>query len=104
MRRHTMNSICGRIPDNIPASIVGYECGMVEHCHFPGIRPKESGVVEGILYLDLSEEEVKRLDSYEGEGSLYIRTKVEINDYENCYVYVLHPRKQHLISSVPFII
>lgn len=58
---------------------------------FPGIKEKDGTQVIGELYR-IPDELIERLDSYEGEGSLYKRETVTINvnngDYEGVMVYV----------------
>lgn len=58
---------------------------------YPGIIPCEGALVLGELYL-VSDEMLAVMDEYEGEGDLYLRTKVKVWAEQEClaaevYVY-----------------
>ena len=59
---------------------------------YPGILPVEGALVHGEVYL-VSEEVLKTMDSYEGEGFLYQRRSVPVNGIDGCpeaqaYIYL----------------
>lgn len=61
----------------MPAMLSGYS--MYNLGSFPGIRPEPEGTVAGEVYF-VSDETMRWLDRYEGEGSLYIRTWVRVRN------------------------
>lgn len=50
---------------------------------FPFILKSEGDIVEGELYIDVSKELWNQLDGIEGEGYLYHRIPIEVNDENN---------------------
>ena len=55
--------------------ITGY--GLYAVSSFPGIVPEDGEKVQGEVY-KVDQDTLKRLDGLEGEGSLYLRKKVEV--------------------------
>lgn len=82
--------------------------GFVRHCidneDYPAIVPgRISSVVEGILYLDISAEDMVRLDQF--EGSIYLRQHVQVSTENNIFAadaYVLRHEYRHLLSNEPW--
>lgn len=72
------------------AELPGY--AMYDLGWYPGILPGEDSIVHGEVYL-VSEEMLKSMDHYEGEGFLYMRKAVPVTGIEECpeaqvYVYL----------------
>lgn len=79
--------------------------GLYNVSSFPGIIKQESSAVKGEVY-SICERTLKRLDTLESEGSLYIRRLVQValesNDERvNAYVYIWN-RTVDQQSYVPF--
>jgi gamma-glutamylcyclotransferase (GGCT)/AIG2-like uncharacterized protein YtfP len=69
---------------------------------YPGIIPVTDAVTEGIIYFDVDELSLERLDAFEGD--LYQRTpilaKMESGEIFNAEAYVIKPKfRNHLSSS-----
>lgn len=72
------------------AMLPGY--AMYDLGWYPGILPGKDSTVHGEVYL-VSEEMLKSMDRYEGEGFLYMRKSVPVTGIEGCpeaqvYVYL----------------
>lgn len=84
------------------AILRGYARFMVKGESYPGIIPVTDAVTEGIIYFDVDESSLERLDAFEGD--LYQRTPIlaEMKGGEICNAeaYVIRPNfKNHLSSS-----
>lgn len=78
------------------------DCAMYDLGSYPGIKNDKGEYVIGEVYL-IDDETLKRLDSYEGEGSLYERKavvayngKARMNCYAYFYCHDIDPRKRML--------
>jgi gamma-glutamylcyclotransferase (GGCT)/AIG2-like uncharacterized protein YtfP len=85
----------------IGAFIKGYARYSVKGESYPGIIPATNAVTDGIVYLDVDELSLKRLDEFEGD--LYQRTPIpaetgkgEIYDAET---YVIKPEYRRCLTS-----
>ena len=58
------------------AILNGYARKKVKRKNYPGLVERDGSKVEGMLYYDISEEDFRKLDAYEGEE--YARTKVSV--------------------------
>lgn len=82
-----LQAVVGRRLYGIPAVLSGFERKRVKGELYPALVASQPGdVVEGILYLDLAEEEFRYLDRFEGEE--YDRQTVRIGK-AHAQVYVL---------------
>jgi len=87
-----------------PATLAGYRRTLVRGEDYPGIAEDERGEVAGILYHDVPEEAVRRLDAFEGE--MYDRREVVVT-FEGgvarpVMTYVFRPEFRHLLTDVPW--
>ena len=67
MCREIMHAVAGILPEGVPAVLPGHRRRVVAGEKYPGIVPDAAETVEGILYLNLPEEALVRLDAFEGE-------------------------------------
>jgi gamma-glutamylcyclotransferase (GGCT)/AIG2-like uncharacterized protein YtfP len=58
------------------AVLKGYARKKVKGKNYPGLIEQDGSVVEGKIYYDVSEEDFRKLDEYEGEE--YVRKKVSV--------------------------
>ena len=76
-----------------PATLFAYRRSPVMGETYPGIVPAENGVVEGVLYRDVSDAACAKLDAF--EGSEYMRTVVQVRladgHFEWAWAYVFKP-------------
>jgi len=87
-RSHVLDGL-----DYIEATLHGYEKLISQKMGYPIIvkSDDEDAKVEGEVYFELTPKHWKRIDSIEGEGSLYHRIKVAVKDKTGekitCYTY-----------------
>ena len=70
---------------------------------YPGILPAEGSQVHGEVYL-VSEEMLKSMDQYEGEGFLYLRKTMPVTGIDECpeaqaYIYLRPVDKAQRIQN-----
>jgi len=85
-----------------PARLHGFARRKVRHDVYPVVFPsQDSAWVDGMVYLDVSKEDIKRLDHFEGE--FYDRqehmTIVEGGEKVTAAVYVLKDHYHYIIDS-----
>jgi gamma-glutamylcyclotransferase (GGCT)/AIG2-like uncharacterized protein YtfP len=82
------------------ARLSGFVRRCIDNEDYPAIVPgRISAVVKGILYLDISAEDMARLDQF--EGSIYLRQHVQVSTENNIFAadaYVLRHEYRHLLS------
>jgi len=83
------------------AILRGYARFTVKGESYPGIIPATDAVTEGILYFDVDELSLERLDAF--EGVLYQRTPIlvemEGEEIFNALAYVIKPKFRNYLSS-----
>jgi gamma-glutamylcyclotransferase (GGCT)/AIG2-like uncharacterized protein YtfP len=83
------------------AILRGYARFMVRGESYPGIIPVTDAVTEGIIYFDVDESSLERLDAFEGD--LYQRTPVRVEtekeDIFNAETYIIKPKYRSCLSS-----
>lgn len=82
-------------------TLSGYVRRCIANEKYPAILPGlKSSKVEGVLYHNISSEDVLRLDSF--EGSFYIRKPVRIQTDEDIFTadtYVLNESYKHILTA-----
>lgn len=61
-----MARVCGREFASEPASLADHQRHPVRGQDYPGLRPAPGGLVQGRLYLDVTQDAWARLDAFEG--------------------------------------
>jgi len=83
------------------AILRGYARFTVEGECYPGIMPVASAMTEGIVYLDVDERSLERLDQFEGD--LYQRSPVSVETDErkirDAETYAIKPEYKGCLSS-----
>jgi len=83
------------------AMLRGYARFTVKGESYPGIIPLADAITEGIMYLNVDELSLKRLDAFEGE--LYQRTLIRVEtkgaEILNAETYVIKPEYRDFLSS-----
>ena len=96
-----MHSVTGHGFASVSASLKDYGRYRVKGQPYPGIVPEKGTLIEGVLYLDVDSDSVKRLDDFEGEW--YVRTPVTIRTSGGfllrAQTYVFKKEHRHLLSS-----
>ena len=89
-----MQRVAGCRAQSTEAVLKGFFRSGIHGEDYPGIAPRPGATVTGVLYLNLPEEAIRRLDVFEGEW--YERRKVEVvsSEYGACpaMVYVIKDR------------
>jgi gamma-glutamylcyclotransferase (GGCT)/AIG2-like uncharacterized protein YtfP len=84
------------------AILRGYARFTVKGESYPGIIPATDAVTEGIIYFDVDESSLERLDAFEGD--LYQRTPIlaemEGGEIFNVQAYVIKPQFGNHLSSL----
>ncbi len=83
-----------------PAVLQGFKRYRVMHEVYPAILPVAGSEVSGRLYAGLSQENLERLDAFEGD--LYRRQAVEVQTDQGsvvAYTYVCKEEYSHLVSG-----
>ncbi len=85
------------------ATLSHYERRAIKNDVYPVIFPLEDASVEGVVYYDVSDEDLVILDTFEGE--YYERKEVELlveGRYVKAAAYVLKEAYFHLIDTKPW--
>lgn len=82
------------------AVLYDYYRSRVRNEEYPGITPQPGAQVDGVLYLDLPESAIERLDVF--EGKFYERQVVQVRtenfDQMNVMAYVIKPHYSHILT------
>lgn len=106
-----MARMSGRSWPSTPARLTGYRRFAVRGEDYPGIRPVSLGPahVDGVLYLDLDDAALARLDAFEGEQYLRCRVTVETTgpaydprQFMTAEAYVFRPSFGAMLSPQPW--
>lgn len=92
--------VTGLYPKTTPGVLLNYDCFRLKNQTYPGIVFKPRASTNGIVYFDLTQETIKKLDVFEGD--LYDRVSVSVSLETNtvdAFVYVLKPQAQHYLSN-----
>ena len=96
-----MYAVTAREFGSIKAILRGYARFAVQGESYPGIIPASDAVTEGVVYFDVDESSLERLDVFEGD--LYQRTPIlaEIKGEEmiSAEAYVIKPQFSGYLSS-----
>ncbi len=80
--------VIGVNPPSSPAKLNGYQCLKIKNRTYPGIIKKRNGIIDGILYKEVSDHGLVLLDQF--EDVLYERSLVDIEgETEQAFVYVV---------------
>jgi len=83
------------------AMLRGYARFTVKGESYPGIIPQADAITGGIIYLNVDEQSLERLDAFEGE--LYQRTPIRVEtereEILNAETYVIKPEYRGFLSS-----
>ena len=98
-----MTAVCGRRPDATDAQLSDYACHLIVNQNFPGIQPQPGGIVPGLLWSDISTQELEALDAFECDfyNRLILEVKTKPGIVE-AMVYVVAPQHLNLISGFPW--
>ena len=95
-----LEAVAGRRLEGSPAVLEGYSRFRVKGEPYPVVIPSPKGTVEGVLYQELTPEEFRRLDAFEGVE--YNRVEIRLND-RPAFVYVLSEEWRQIVDFRPWI-
>jgi len=86
---------------SIDAILKGYARFTIKGESYPGITPEPGAITEGIIYFDVDERSLERLDAFEGD--LYQRIEIMAETKEkkilSADAYVIKPKFRSYLSS-----
>jgi gamma-glutamylcyclotransferase (GGCT)/AIG2-like uncharacterized protein YtfP len=95
------HQLLGRRHDSTTATLAGYQRLCIRGQSYPGIKPNPMTQVEGVLVFALRDDEVQRLDRFEGDE--YQRDSVTVTTQDGsshaCDVYVIKPAWRHILLN-----
>ncbi len=95
-----VQSVIGRVPDGHPAMVEGYRRLEVAGELFPGLIKESGKGVEGVLYLDISEDEWERLTAFEDDFyKLEEVTVFSSGTLVQALAYVVPPSRKSILSE-----
>lgn len=96
-----IRAVIGRTPESVVAMLPGHEIYRVRDAIYPGVAPKEGGLVPGLLYSDLTDKELARLDIFEGEPYTRKMTSVRLVDGTPIGAWIYRPpaAKRHCLTD-----
>ena len=98
-----MEAVAGGRHASVPARLDGWERVCVRGAVYPGARAAASASIDGVLWLDLGDDALTRLDRFEGE--MYQRRAVRVataDGARSAQVYVVPPAYAHLLDDAPW--
>jgi gamma-glutamylcyclotransferase (GGCT)/AIG2-like uncharacterized protein YtfP len=100
---HVLEAVCGYAQSGLKTVLPNHRCRLVRGEVYPAIVPQAGEQVSGLLYRDLSDRQIDRLDAFEGE--MYQRCPVEVvaNGHTiAAQTYLLHPAFRQRLSETPW--
>jgi gamma-glutamylcyclotransferase (GGCT)/AIG2-like uncharacterized protein YtfP len=87
---------------SIDAILKGYARFRVKGESYPGITPETGAITEGIIYFDVDEWSLERLDTFEGDLYQRIQILAETKEKEilSADAYVIKPKFRSYLSSL----
>jgi len=98
-----MSTVAGCQSDSMAATLKDFQRSTIHGEKYPGIFHQANGTVEGVLYLQLPEEAILRLDQFEGEQ--YSREDVQVITPQGpcrTMAYIIKPQYHHLLTGEPW--
>lgn len=101
MLPEVMQAVCGTVPQSTPATLKGYRRSHLRHRQYPGIVQDETCEVEGLLYNNMTEIMLHKLDVFEGSEYSKATNTVHTQTAEitPATFYVLTPEHEALMTE-----
>lgn len=96
-----MEAVAGARFASVAARLDGFERLCVRGAVYPGARAAAGAAIDGVLWLDLHDDALLRLDRFEGE--MYDRRVVHVTTADGtraAQVYVVKPAYEHRLEPV----
>lgn len=102
--------VMGRALQGEPATLTGYRVGLVARANFPGIVPDATASVPGMLICGITQQELVKLDQYEGELYRRVRVQVVLDQMSSgaqpvatkCWAYLIACWAQDRVTAKPW--
>lgn len=98
-----MEAVCGYAQPGVAAVLPNHRCRLVNGEVYPAIVPKQGEQVNGLVYRNLSDQELEQLDRFEGD--MYRRGRVDIvidRQTTTAQTYLLAAAFRQLLSDTPW--
>lgn len=96
-----IHAVTGRTYTGAAARLNGYAAFRVKDAEYPGIIPSPGSATDGIVYENVSDDELEVLDLFEGE--FYRRKLLTVvlhnGQTRTAWVYVMRPRYQNILTD-----
>ena len=99
------SKVVGGTYEKVTARLYGYKRRKIRGEIYPTVLPGTSrDHVDGIIYLDVSKNDVKTLDTFEGEYYQKVMAECSLTDGGSisAWVYVLKERYRNLVEDEPW--
>ena len=99
-----MQAVCGTSYQFTAASLDGYTRFALKGKSYPAIVKDADSMVDGILYLDIDNEALKRLDYFEGKEyqRVVVQPALESGKKVEAFTYLLSPAHAALLTNQPW--
>lgn len=99
-----MKAVTGKVHKGQAAKLHNFAAYKVVGDVYPGIWHLEGVSTDGILYQNISKEELEKLDRYEGEeyNRELLEVETEDGNMHRAWVYTYRPAYRHMLSEVPW--
>ncbi|MCG6938464.1 MAG: gamma-glutamylcyclotransferase [Gammaproteobacteria bacterium] len=90
--------------EKLPAILPGYKRLSIKGKNYPGLVKSFNSSVEGVVYFDVTAQDIKRLDKFEGRYYRKIPVRVLCKDGHkvNARAYVFNRRNRRLLGTSPW--
>jgi gamma-glutamylcyclotransferase (GGCT)/AIG2-like uncharacterized protein YtfP len=96
--------VAGREFQTVAGAADGYAIFRVAGAPYPGIVADAGSVVRGLVYLDVDDVSIARLDKFEGEFYERLSLSVDCRDGQRraAVAYVVPEKNRHVLSAEPW--
>jgi gamma-glutamylcyclotransferase (GGCT)/AIG2-like uncharacterized protein YtfP len=97
-------AVVGKLFETVDGRAIGYAVFRVADAVFPGIVEAADQVVRGVVYLDVDDASLARLDRFEDDFYQRQVLLIDCDDYQQraAEAYVVPPANQNVLTSEPW--
>jgi gamma-glutamylcyclotransferase (GGCT)/AIG2-like uncharacterized protein YtfP len=97
-------AVVGKLFETVDGRAIGYAVFRVADAVFPGIVEAADHVVRGVVYLDVDDASLARLDRFEDDFYQRQVLLIDCDDYQQraAEAYVVPPANQNVLTSEPW--
>jgi gamma-glutamylcyclotransferase (GGCT)/AIG2-like uncharacterized protein YtfP len=99
-----MQAVCGMTFEHVSASIDGFARFGIKNKVFPGIIRDKDSMVDGVLYLNVDDQALKRLDFFEDKEYERIKVNAELDGGKKveAFAYLIAPAYESILTREPW--